>query len=87
MWLRLLPYAALMVVIGVNSFLSPGSDSGLRLDSVKPLVVPGLLVYAYWVRMDWSRAVQVEVMGWNSFQGGATAGWVVPGIRSLECES
>jgi hypothetical protein len=31
---------------GVNSFLSPGPDSGFRLDSVQPAVVQELLRYA-----------------------------------------
>jgi hypothetical protein len=50
-----------MIVIGVNSFLSPGPDSEFWLDSVKPVAVPGLLMYAYWVRMDWLRAVLLKL--------------------------
>jgi hypothetical protein len=67
-----------MVVIGVNAFLSPGSDSELRLDSGKTRVVPGLLGVRRLgnrVQMDWSR---VEVQGWKPFQRGAAAGWVFP---------
>jgi len=41
----------------------------------------GLVVYILWVRMDWSWAVQGEVTGYNPFQEGATAGYILAGIR------
>ncbi len=41
----------------------------------------GVVVYVLWVRMDWAWAVQGEVTGYNPFQEGATAGFLLAGIR------
>lgn len=41
----------------------------------------GLVVYALWVRMDWSWATQGEMVGYNPFLSGATVGTVLAGIR------
>ena len=41
----------------------------------------GLVVYVLWVRMDWSWAMQGEATGYNPFQEGATAEFILAGIR------
>lgn len=41
----------------------------------------GLLVYALWVRMDWSWAIQGERKGYNPFQAGQGADVFLAGIR------
>ena len=41
----------------------------------------GGLVYALWVRMDWSWAIQGELTGYDPFQDGQSIGFVLAGIR------
>jgi len=45
------------------------------------VVVVGVVVYAAWVRMDWSWAMQGQPTGYNPFQAGAGAAVVLAVIR------
>ena len=51
-------------------------------------VVVGLLVYALWVRMDWSWAIQGELSGgYNPFENANSSGMLLAGIRLFGARS
>ena len=41
----------------------------------------GILVYIFWVRMDWDWAIQGEMVGYNPFQEGEELGLLLATIR------